>query len=204
MDDDDFRRGRPTCHKAFDEAMAILAGDGLLTLAFEWLADRIDLPALAMSLIKTLAQSAGPDGMIAGQVADLKAEQVPADLEGLRYIHINKTAKMFACATTMGALCANASAQQVQRLKDFGLKIGLAFQIADDILDVNASTEQLGKTAGKDQKAGKSTYPALLGMEAAQLQLKTLTDEAIQSVSEFGRAASPICELAKALVARKK
>lgn len=204
MDNDDFRRGRPTCHKAFDEAMAILAGDGLLTLAFELLADRVDSPELSVALIRTLAQNAGPDGMIAGQVADLKAEAMPTDLTGLQYIHINKTAKMFACAAVMGALCAKATDKQIDSMREFGLKIGLGFQIADDILDVNASTEQLGKTAGKDEKAGKTTYPSLLGIPQALARLEALTQDAIRAVAGFGEAAEPIRELARVLLTRKK
>jgi geranylgeranyl pyrophosphate synthase len=204
MDDDDFRRGRPTCHKAFDEAMAILAGDGLLTLAFELLADKVEPPALAVALIKALARNAGPDGMIAGQVADLKAEKTPTELDGLRYIHVNKTAKMFQCAAVMGALCAGASPEEVQRLGEFGLKIGLGFQIADDILDVSASTEQLGKTAGKDEKAGKTTYPALLGMDKAKACLNALTQEAIEILSPFDNQADPLRQLALALLTRTR
>jgi geranylgeranyl pyrophosphate synthase len=204
MDDDDFRRGRPTCHKAFDEAMAILAGDGLLTLAFELLADRVEPPALAVSLIKTLTQSAGPDGMIAGQIADLQAEKTPTDLAGLQSIHVNKTAKMFQCAAVMGALCGGATEAEILLLGEFGLKIGLGFQIADDILDVSASTEQLGKTAGKDQKAGKSTYPALMGIDQAKQHLSTLTQEAIDLLSSFDDQADPLRQLAQALLTRTR
>jgi geranylgeranyl pyrophosphate synthase len=204
MDDDDFRRGRPTCHKAFDEAMAILAGDGLLTLAFELLSDRVEPPALAVSLIKALAQAAGSDGMIAGQVADLQAEKTPTDLAGLRSIHINKTAKMFQCASVMGALCGGATQEEIRLLGEFGLKIGLGFQIADDILDVSASTEQLGKTAGKDEKAGKSTYPALMGIDQAKQHLSTLTQEAIDLLAGFNGEAAPLEQLAQALLKRTK
>jgi len=204
MDDDDFRRGRPTCHKAFNEAMAILAGDGLLTLAFELLADLVDSPELTMSLIRALAKGAGPNGMIAGQVADLRAERTSTDLEGLRYIHINKTAKMFQCAAHMGALCGQATNEQIRSLGDYGLKIGLGFQIADDILDVSASTEQLGKTSGKDEKAGKSTYPALLGMEGAKERLNRLTQEAIDLLAPFNDSAEPLRQLALALLTRTR
>ncbi|MCF7975035.1 MAG: polyprenyl synthetase family protein [Phycisphaerae bacterium] len=204
MDDDDFRRGRPTCHKAFDEAMAILAGDGLLTLAFELLADQVKPPVLAVSLIKALARCAGPDGMIAGQVADLKAEKTPTDLQGLQYIHVNKTAKMFQCATVMGALCGGATQEEVRLLGEYGLKIGLGFQIADDILDVSASTEQLGKTAGKDEKAGKTTYPALLGMDRAREQLNALTQDAVDILAPFGNQAEFLRQLALVLLTRTR
>ncbi|MCP4451842.1 MAG: polyprenyl synthetase family protein, partial [Planctomycetes bacterium] len=202
MDDDDFRRGRPTCHRAFDEAMAILAGDGLLTLAFELLADRVEPAALAVSLVKTLTQCAGPDGMIAGQVADLQAEKTPTDLAGLQSIHINKTAKMFQCASVMGALCGGAASEEIRLLGEFGLKIGLGFQIADDILDVSASTEQLGKTAGKDEKAGKSTYPALMGIDQAKQHLATLTHEANDLLASFDGQADPLRQLAQVLLTR--
>ncbi|GAH77340.1 unnamed protein product, partial [marine sediment metagenome] len=151
IDNDDFRRGQPTCHKAFDEATAILAGDALLTLAFEILAKEIDEPAVAVSLIGQLAEAAGPAGMIVGQMADLKAplKKTPATEQDLRIIHTNKTAKMFRCAAACGAICGGADEGQFECLCEYGLKIGLGFQIADDILDVCASSEQLGKTAGK-------------------------------------------------------
>ncbi len=204
MDDDDYRRGRPTCHKAFDEATAILAGDGLLTLALELLADRVDSPALAVSLVKTLTRCAGPDGMIAGQVADLQAEMTPVDLAGLQSIHINKTAKMFQCASVMGALCGGATEEEIHLLGEFGLKIGLGFQIADDILDVSASTEQLGKTAGKDEKAGKSTYPALMGIDQAKQRLSTLTQDAIDLLDTFNGNTDSLKQLAFALLNRTR
>ncbi|GAI23341.1 unnamed protein product, partial [marine sediment metagenome] len=133
MDDDDFRRGLPTCHKAFNEATAILTGDALLTLAFEVLAKEIDEPAVAVRLIGELAQAAGPAGMIAGQMADLKAENGRGSEETLEYIHTNKTAKMFRCAAAMGAICGAANDGEFDRLCKYGLKIGLGFQIADDI-----------------------------------------------------------------------
>ncbi|MHC4659373.1 MAG: polyprenyl synthetase family protein, partial [Planctomycetota bacterium] len=164
MDDDDLRRGLPTCHKAFDEATAILAGDALLTLAFGILAKEIDEPAVAVRLIGQLAEAAGPAGMIGGQMADLRAEKTGGTEEILRGIHTDKTAKMFRCAAAMGAVCGGADEGQFERLCEYGLKIGLGFQIADDILDVCASSEQLGKTAGKDARAAKCTYPAVLGM----------------------------------------
>jgi geranylgeranyl pyrophosphate synthase len=135
MDNDDLRRGLPTCHKAFDEATAILAGDALLTLAFEILAKDSGEPTVAVRLIGQLAQAAGPAGMIAGQMADLKAENGQGTNELLEYIHTNKTAKMFRCAAAMGAICGRAGKDGFDRLCEYGLKIGLGFQIADDILD---------------------------------------------------------------------
>ena len=212
MDNDDFRRGQPTCHKAFGEATAILTGDALLTLAFEILAKKIDEPSIAVKLIGQLAEAAGPVGMIAGQVADLKAEKNAGSpvRDGLRhkkivqYIHTNKTAKMFRCAAAMGAICGGANARQLNRLSEYGLKIGLGYQIADDILDVYASSDQLGKTAGKDQKAGKITYPAVLGMEKSRLLAKNLTDEVVAVIKPFGPKADTLRQLAVALLQRSK
>ncbi len=204
MDDDDLRRGRPTCHKAFDEATAILAGDALLTLAFELLAEKIDDPGMAVALAGQLARAAGPAGMIAGQVADLKAENTQGSLDSLEYIHIHKTAKMFQCATVMGGLCGRATADQLDALARYGLKIGLGFQIADDILDVSASSEQLGKTAGKDVKAAKCTYPALLGIDKSKELERRLADEAVAALEPFGKRADVLRQLAMALLDREK
>jgi geranylgeranyl diphosphate synthase, type II len=204
MDDDDFRRGQPTCHKAFDEATAILTGDALLTLAFEILAKEISTPAVAVRLIGELAQAAGPAGMIAGQMADLKAENGRGGEEILEYIHTNKTAKMFRCAAAMGAICGKAKDSDLDRLCEYGLKIGLGFQIADDILDVCASSEHLGKTAGKDVKAGKVTYPAVIGMEKSKQLEGKLADEAVAILEPFGQRADNLRNLATALRKRTK
>jgi geranylgeranyl diphosphate synthase type II len=204
MDDDDLRRGLPTCHKAFGEATAILTGDALLTLAFEILAKEIDQPPLAVRLIGELAQAAGPTGMIAGQMADLKAENGCGSKEILEYIHTNKTAKMFRCAAAMGAVCGVASDSDFNRLCEYGLKIGLGFQIADDILDVCASSEHLGKTAGKDAKAGKITYPAVVGMKKSKQLGKKLADEAVAVLEPFGQRADALRNLALALLKRTR
>ncbi len=204
MDDDDVRRGVPTCHKAFDEATAILTGDALLTLAFEILAKGIEEPETAVKLISQLAQDAGPSGMIGGQMADLKAENSDGTEDMLEYIHVNKTAKMFRCAAAMGAVCGKASKKQLDSLCEFGMKIGLVFQITDDILDVSASSEQLGKTAGKDVKASKCTYPSVLGMDKARQLQKKLTDEAMALLKPFGKKADMLRQLATALMARTK
>jgi len=204
MDNDDLRRGLPTCHKAFDEATAILTGDALLTLAFEILANQVDDPAVAVKLITQLAQDSGPSGMIAGQMADLRAEKVGGNEELLEYIHTNKTAKMFRCATATGAICGGAKDEQLQRLSEYGLKIGLGFQIADDILDVNATSEHLGKTAGKDAKADKCTYPAVVGIEKARELEKKLAEEAMAALTPFGRKADTLRQLAMALLKRTR
>ncbi len=204
MDNDDFRRGRPTCHKAFDEATAILVGDALLTLAFEILAEKIDEPSIAVRLISKLAEAAGPAGMIAGQMADLKAENTTGTQEILEYIHNNKTAKMFRSAAAMGAICGRANQQQLSSLCEYGSKIGLGFQVADDILDVKASSGQLGKTAGKDEKVGKATYPAIVGMGKSMQFAKKLADEAVGVLEPFGEKADNLRQLAMALLKRTK
>lgn len=204
MDNDDFRRGQPTCHKAFDEGTAILAGDALLTLAFEVLAKEIDEPGVAVRLIAQLAQDAGVCGMIAGQMADLKAQQTTGTKEMLEYIHVNKTAKMFRCAAAMGAICGGATQKQFEGLCEYGLHVGLAFQIADDILDVTASSEQLGKTAGKDAKAAKCTYPAVVGMEKAKALQQKLTAGAIAELEPFGKKAETLRQFAQAMLERNK
>jgi geranylgeranyl diphosphate synthase type II len=204
MDNDDLRRGIPTCHKTFNEATAILTGDALLTLAFEILAKEIDQPAIAVRLIGELAQAAGPAGMIAGQMADLNAERKGGNEKILEYIHINKTAKMFRCAAAMGAICGGAEKKEYERLCEYGSKIGLGFQIADDILDVSASSEQLGKTAGKDAKAAKCTYPAVVGMKKAKELGRRLADDAVAVLKPFGKKADVMRQLAMALLERTK
>jgi len=212
LDDDDLRRGLPTCHKAFDEATAILTGDALLTLAFEILAKEIDEPTIAVKLIGQLAQDAGPSGMIGGQMADIKTLMFdpgcPSNTQNrvsrIEYIHTNKTAKMFRSAAAMGAICGGAGKKQLNRLCEYGLKIGLGFQIADDILDVSSSSEQLGKTAGKDAKAAKCTYPAVVGIDKARELEKKLANEAIAVLEPFGEKADTLRQLAMALLERTK
>lgn len=204
MDDDNLRRGRPTCHKAFDEATAILAGDGLLTLAFELLSEKIDEPSVSVRLISELSKAAGPTGMIAGQLADFKGENAKPARELLEYIHLNKTAKMFRAAAAMGAIAGGASDSEFESLCEFGLKIGLGFQIADDLLDVLSCSEELGKTAGKDAKAGKMTYPALIGIEESRKLEKRFADEAIAAIEPFGDKAEVLRQLALALLERIK
>jgi geranylgeranyl diphosphate synthase type II len=204
MDDDDYRRGRLTCHKKFDEATAILVGDALLTLAFELLAKQIDKPKTAVRLMAELAEAAGPAGMVAGQMADLKAANGNADEKMLKQIHTNKTAKMFRCAAVMGGICGGASEGQLKCLREYGLKVGLGFQIADDILDVCASSEQLGKTSGKDAKQGKATYPALVGVEKSRKLASKLADEAAAALEPFGEKADMLRRLTTVLLNRTR
>lgn len=204
MDDDDLRRGRPTCHKVYDEATAILAGDALLTLAFELLGTQVTDAALALTLVRELAQAAGPEGMIAGQMADLKAERDGGDVDVLQYIHIRKTARLFQCACVLGALCGGGSKAQVDALGRYGQKIGLGFQIADDVLDVCATSQQLGKTAGKDEQAGKLTYPSLVGLDQAHHLAKQLAQEAVNALALFGSDAKTLIQLVYALMDRQR
>jgi geranylgeranyl pyrophosphate synthase len=204
MDDDDYRRGRLTCHKKFDEATAILAGDALLTLAFEVLAKDIKSPAMAARLVGELAEAAGSAGMVVGQMADLDFENRNVDEKMLRYIHTNKTAKMFSCAAVMGGICGGANEKQLRRLREYGLKVGLGFQIADDILDVCGTSEQLGKTSGKDARQGKQTYPAVVGLEKSRGLAGKLADEAVAVLKPFGEKADTLRRLVEALLNRTK
>jgi len=204
MDDDDMRRGQPSCHKAFDEATAILTGDAILTLAFEVLAGEIDDPKIAAGLIRTLARAAGPAGMVAGQMADLQNAGGEVGIDTLVYIHTNKTARMFEAAAAMGAIASGQTEQQTDALSHYGLKIGLAFQIADDILDMSATSRDLGKTAGKDSEQGKITYPAMVGIDKSRAIAAEVTDGAIAQLSEFGPEADILRQLAKELLERTK
>jgi len=204
MDDDDYRRGRLTCHKKFDEATAILTGDALLTLAFELLAKQISESTIAVRLIAELSEGAGPAGMVAGQMADLQAANKKVNEKSLNRIHTNKTARMFRCAAAMGAISGGADDKQLNRLREYGLKVGLGFQIADDILDVSASSEQLGKTSGKDAQQGKATYPAVMGLEKSKKLAEKLADEAVAALKPFGAKADTLRYLATMLLQRRK
>jgi geranylgeranyl diphosphate synthase type II len=204
MDDDDYRRGKPSCHKAFDEATAILTGDALLTMSFELLATKISEPAKAVEMIKTLAEAAGPAGMVAGQINDLLAQNGTGSGDDLHDIHINKTAKMFCASALLGAIVGGASGQQKTLLGRFGLKLGLGFQIADDILDVSSTSSELGKTAGKDAKQGKLTYPAVFGLEQSRKKAQQLADEAVEILEPFGQKAIVLKELVLKLLNRTK
>jgi len=204
MDDDDYRRGKPSCHKAFDEATAILTGDALLTMAFEVLATKISSPERAIEMIKVLAQAAGPCGMIAGQVKDIASENGLGSGIDVQDIHINKTAKMFWASATLGAIAADATKEQKDLLGRFGMELGLGFQIADDILDVSSSSEQLGKTAGKDLKQGKLTYPAVFGIEQSKKKAQLAAMKAADNLRAFGAKATLLNELVFELLNRTK
>ncbi|MFY9680901.1 MAG: polyprenyl synthetase family protein [Candidatus Sulfotelmatobacter sp.] len=205
LDNDDLRRGRPTCHKVFGEALAILAGDALQTQAYEVLA-RLDCPAEArVRIIEEIARATGTlDGMIGGQVVDLEAEHTHPTVEMLEYIHRAKTAALITASLVSGGLYAGAKDGEVKKLRAFGQSIGLAFQIVDDVLDVTQTSEQLGKTAGKDTAAQKVTYPALFGIEESERKADALVSAAFSELESFGERAEPLKELARYLVERKK
>jgi geranylgeranyl diphosphate synthase, type II len=205
LDNDDLRRGRPTCHKAFGEAIAILAGDALQTQAYEVLAQLICPAEARVAIIREVAHATGTiDGMIGGQVVDLEAEHKKPDLATLEYIHRSKTAALITASVVSGGIYAGATAADVRRLRTYGQSIGLAFQIVDDVLDLTQTSEQLGKTAGKDAAAEKVTYPALFGIEESIRKADTLVDQACVELNEYGSAASTLKDLARFLVERKK
>jgi geranylgeranyl diphosphate synthase type II len=205
LDNDDLRRGHPTCHKVFGEAMAILAGDALQTLAYEVLA-QIPCPAEAcVAIIREIAHATGTiDGMIGGQVVDLEAEHKQPDLETLEYIHRSKTAALLTASVVSGGIYAGATPADIVHLRTYGESIGLAFQIVDDVLDLTQTSEQLGKTAGKDAVAEKTTYPALFGIEESLHKADALVDRACAELNEYGEAASTLKDLARYLIERKK
>ncbi|MBZ5665003.1 MAG: polyprenyl synthetase family protein [Acidobacteriia bacterium] len=205
LDNDDLRRGRPTCHKAFGEAIAILAGDGLQTQAYEVLAQLACPPEARVAIIREIAHATGTiDGMIGGQVVDLEAEHKKPDLATLEYIHRSKTAALITASVVSGGMYAGANAKDIAHLRTYGQSIGLAFQIVDDVLDLTQTSEQLGKTAGKDAAAEKTTYPALFGIEESTRKADALVDQACTELEGYGDAASTLKNLARYLVERKK
>ncbi|WP_237046342.1 (2E,6E)-farnesyl diphosphate synthase [Aquipseudomonas alcaligenes] len=207
MDDDDLRRGQPTTHIAYDEACAILAGDGLQSLAFEALADARRNPAdahLRLSMVMGLARAAGPAGMVGGQAIDLESVGRQLDQQALETMHRHKTGALIEASVQLGALASgNADEPALRSLQHYAQAIGLAFQVQDDILDVESDTATLGKTQGKDEANHKPTYPALLGMEAAKAYALELRDQALHALRPFGNSAEPLRELARYIVARK-
>src|ERR1700721_2004359 len=205
LDNDDLRRGRPTCHKAFGEAVAILAGDALQTQAYEVLA-QLSCPSEArVAIIREIAHGTGTiDGMIGGQVVDLEAEHKTPDLTTLEYIHRSKTAALIAASVVSGGIYAGAAVADISHLRSYGQSIGLAFLVVDEGVDLTQTSEQLGKTAGKDATAEKATYPALFAIEESLHQAETLVDGACTQLNEYGDAASTLKELARFLIERKK
>ncbi len=204
LDNDDLRRGKPTCHKAFGEAIAILAGDALLTLAFETIGAAPVDAALRVKMLTEVAKSAGTlNGMVGGQVADLEAEGKGVGPETLEYIHRAKTAALIRASVTAGAICAGAGDEDVARLRHFGETIGWAFQVTDDILDVEESSAALGKTAGKDIAQQKATYPSVFGLERSHQIANELSSQAIADLAPYGERAARLREIAEFLVHRR-
>ncbi len=205
MDDDDFRRGRPTSHKMFGEGIAVLAGDALLTLAFEILSQVRPTPRYPLAiLLSELSHAAGSRKLIAGQVADLEGEGRRPTREGLRFIHRCKTAAMIVVSLRLGAMTANASPAPLRALTTFGENLGLAFQVIDDILDITQTSEQLGKSAGKDVNAEKITYPSLIGLKASEQEAQRLTRLALNSLRTFKQNGHTLQALAHFLLKRQQ
>lgn len=207
MDDDDLRRGQPTTHKAFDEACAILAGDGLQSLAFSALLDAHLSPqpdAIRLAMVQALAKAAGPAGMVGGQAIDLGSVGVKLDQQALEYMHRHKTGALIEASVRLGALASGrAEATQLDALQTYAQAIGLAFQVQDDILDVESDTATLGKRQGADIARDKPTYPALLGLDAAKAYAIELRDQALVALEGFGESAEPLRALARYIVERR-
>ena len=205
MDNDDYRRGRLTNHKVYGEDVAILAGDALLTYAFEYVATATQgaAPERVLQVIAGLGKAVGGEGLVGGQIVDLASEGNPdTTLETLNYIHNHKTAALLEISVTSGAILAGASAEQVQCLRDYAQRIGLAFQIVDDILDITSTAETLGKSIGKDVAAQKATYPSLWGLEESRRQADHLIESAKDALAGFGPANQPLLAIADYIVAR--
>ncbi len=203
MDDDDLRRGLPTCHKQFDEATAILAGDGLQALAFETLACEIHPPEVASQMIRCLARAAGPEGMVGGQMDDLLAENITdADRQLLESIHRRKTGCMIKASSVLGGLAGGASSEQLQLLANFGAHIGVVFQIVDDILDVTACSQSMGKRTRKDSEQGKLTYPRLFGLNQSQALAASITETAVANLQNGSIRSDMLIALARYILNR--
>jgi farnesyl diphosphate synthase len=204
MDDDDLRRGRPTVHKAFDEATALLVGDALQTKAFDVLVRTQGAAEMRLSLIGELTHASGSLGMAGGQAIDLESVGQKIDLSALKQMHAMKTGALLTCAVRMGAIAAGLGASDLVRLTEYSTALGLAFQVVDDVLDATADSQTLGKTAGKDAADDKPTYVTLMGLDYAQKQAAELQVQALDSLSHFGSKADALRALAKLVVERKK
>jgi geranylgeranyl diphosphate synthase type II len=206
MDDDDFPRGRPTCHKVYGEAIAILAGDGLLNRAFEVLSDPRRLKTVTalrlVSITREISLASGVFGMVGGQVVDMESEGQDVDLPTLEYIHTHKTGALIRASVRTGAIYAKASDKRLKDLTRYGERVGLAFQIADDILDIVGSQEEIGKDVGSDLKKGKKTFPSFYGLEESRRRAREVSDQALSALKDFDRKADPLRELAKYIVTR--
>jgi geranylgeranyl diphosphate synthase, type II len=206
MDDDDLRRGQPTCHKQFDEATAILAGDGLLTEAFQIMAAAPrwkGREGVLLEVIQLMAAAAGYQGMVGGQMLDLLAEGRQVSLKELETIHRHKTGALLTAAVRTGALVGGGSRAAVTALTGYGEKFGLTFQITDDLLDVEGEAAEMGKATGMDEKRRKATYPAVLGLEATRSWARRLVEEALADLKPFQERAEPLRELARYLLVRR-
>jgi geranylgeranyl diphosphate synthase type II len=204
MDDDDLRRGRPTSHTVYGEGIAVLAGDALLTVAFEILAQARPTSRYPVhAMVTELASASGSRWLIAGQVLDLEGEGKKITPPQLKFIHQAKTAALLTTSIRLGAMSANATAPKLQSLTDFGQALGLAFQVIDDILDVTQTTEKLGKTAGKDVEATKATYPAIFGLEKSRAEAHRLTTAALDALKPFGAKGARLREIADYLLQRE-
>src|SRR5438105_6431699 len=204
MDNDDFRRGRATCHKVFGDGIAVLAGDALLTVAFQIAARAKPMRRYSMSdIFREISIAAGSRRLIAGQVADLEAEGKKATRAELRYIHENKTAAILTASVCLGAMSASATAKELGAMTKFGRALGLAFQVIDDILDVTQTSEKLGKSAGKDVAAQKATYPAIIGLDKSRAEAKRLTKQAHDALAIFGAKGEALHALAHYLLERE-
>jgi len=202
LDNDDFRRGRPSCHKRFGEATAILAGDALLALGFQCLTAEVLPPRLAVLMTRELAEAVGPRGLIGGEAADLQGERLPANTRLVEAIHEAKTARLIETSCRLGGLAADADESRMSALSAYGRALGLAFQAADDLLDLTSSCEKLGKAAGKDQRAGKQTFVRAVGMESARRIATERAEEAIAAIAPLGEATDPLVDLARYVVER--
>ncbi|MDJ0727337.1 MAG: polyprenyl synthetase family protein [Prochloraceae cyanobacterium] len=205
MDDDDYRRGQLTNHKVYGENIAILAGDGLLSYAFECAAETENVPSdRIVRVVALLGRAVGACGLVGGQVIDLESEgKTDITVETLNFIHTHKTGALLEASVLSGAILAGAKDEQIEQLTEYAKNIGLAFQIVDDILDITATKEELGKTAGKDLQAQKATFPSIWGLEESQAQARKLVESAIEQLNSFGEKALPLQALAKFIIDRK-
>lgn len=208
MDDDDLRRGRPTNHKVFGEAIALLAGDGLLTEAFHLMTAEgetgIAEPAALIRVVNLIASAAGFRGMVGGQAVDIQSEGKVVSPSHVEYIHVHKTGALIAASVTSGAILGGAGNDDLNLIRTYGEKIGLAFQVADDILDVEGDSEEMGKTVGADEQKNKNTYPSIYGLERSKEIQKMLIREAVSSLNKFGSKAEPLRSIAQYIIERRK
>lgn len=203
MDDDDFRRNKPTAHKVFGEGMAILAGDALLTDAFNLVSRTKANPQTLAKVISELSYGAGPEGMVGGQTVDLMLEGTKAKKKEVIYIHTHKTGALITASVRIGAIMADCSPAKLKTLTEYGEKVGLAFQIVDDILDIISTKEEMGKTTGSDDARGKNTYPSIFGLKESQKIAEKLVNDSLKSIKSLNKKAEPLAEIAKYIISRR-